>query len=147
MDLQSHSQDGVCVLHSSEDRPLPQLCSDPAVLEPGRGRILWVGSLGLSAQTPVDEPVLQVWIESSVHRALFMCEMKVSDQSEVLRPTCASGSPGGTRCVLFSGSTPDLLLRSWYGAWKSCIFKDPQMIHFSYKSLIPSLTFSLDKRK
>ena len=72
VDLQSHSQDGVCVFPIlPEDQPsLPQLCSDPEILELVTGRTLWVGSLGLSTQTPVDEPVLQLWMESSLQRAL-----------------------------------------------------------------------------
>lgn len=61
---------------------------------------------------------------------LFMCEMKVLDQSEVLRPTCASGSPGVTY-AFFSLAPPQISCREEVGSLEITQFwKDSQMIQF-----------------
>ena len=57
-------------VHPKDQSSLPHLCSDPEVLEASERENLVGGRFGLPTQTPVDEPVLKPWIESSPQRAL-----------------------------------------------------------------------------
>ena len=82
---------------------------------------------GLPTQAPVDEPVLKPWIESSPQEGpdLFICQIKVLNQSEVLIPTGAQGSPGETTCSLSLApsktSCQDLKMSSVQSVTQSCL--------------------------